>query len=72
MKLTTLTCPQAVFLQTQFASRDEAIRQLAQRLTGPAKITNPDAFLAEVFRRETLAPPHWAKGWRYHMAKRRR
>lgn len=62
MKLTTLTCPQAVFLQTQFASRDEAIRQLAQRLTGPAKITDPDAFLAEVFHRETLGPTALGEG----------
>ncbi|MEG5549709.1 PTS 2-O-a-mannosyl-D-glycerate transporter subunit IIABC [Enterobacter wuhouensis] len=62
MNLTTLTHPSAVCVQAQYASRDEAIRQLAARLASLGKITDGDAFIAEVFHRETLGPTALGEG----------
>ncbi|MHA0864496.1 PTS 2-O-a-mannosyl-D-glycerate transporter subunit IIABC [Enterobacter wuhouensis] len=62
MNLTTLTHPSAVCVQAQYASRDEAIRQLAARLASLGKITDGDAFIAEVFHRESLGPTALGEG----------
>lgn len=62
MNLTTLTHPSAVCVQAQYASRDEAIRQLAMRLVALGKITDSDAFLTEVFHRETQGPTALGEG----------
>jgi 2-O-A-mannosyl-D-glycerate-specific PTS system IIC component len=62
MNLTTLTHPSAVFVQAQYASRDEAIRQLAARLASLGKITDGDAFITEVFHRESLGPTALGEG----------
>jgi len=62
MNLTTLTHPSAVCVQAQYASRDEAIRQLAMRLVALGKITDSDAFLTEVFYRETQGPTALGEG----------
>lgn len=51
MNLTTLTHPDAVCVQAQYTSRDEAIRQLTMRLVTLGKITDGNAFLTEVFHR---------------------
>ncbi|EOX8514386.1 PTS family membrane transport protein [Salmonella enterica subsp. indica] len=40
MNLTTLSRPRAVCLQARFTGRDDTIRQLAQRLAEPGKITD--------------------------------
>lgn len=44
MNLTTLTHPDAVCVQAQYTSRDEAIRQLTMRLVTLGKITDGNAF----------------------------
>ena len=62
MNLTTLTHPSAVCVQAQYASRDEAIRQLTMRLVALGKVTDSDAFLAEVLHRETLGPTALGEG----------
>lgn len=62
MKLTTLTHPDAVCLHTRFNDRDEAIRTLAQRLAALGKITSLEAYLAEVFHRETQGPTALGEG----------
>ncbi|AEN63955.1 PTS system, fructose subfamily, IIC subunit [Enterobacter soli] len=62
MNLTTLTHPSAICVQTQFPSRDEAIRKLTMRLFELGKITDCDEFLAEVFRRESLGPTALGEG----------
>ncbi|TCB93814.1 PTS 2-O-a-mannosyl-D-glycerate transporter subunit IIABC [Enterobacter wuhouensis] len=62
MNLTTLTHPSAVCVQAQYASRDEAIRQLAARLASLGKITDGDAFIADVFHRESLGPTALGEG----------
>lgn len=62
MNLTTLSHPRAVCLQARFADRDDAIRQLAQRLAELGKITDADAYLAEVFHRESLGPTALGEG----------
>ena len=62
MNLTTLTDPRAVCVQAQFTGRDEAIRQLAARLVTLGKIADADAFLAEVFQRESLGPTALGEG----------
>lgn len=72
MNLTTLSHPRAVCLHARFIDRDDAIRQLAQRLAELGKITDTDAYLAEVFHRESLGPTALGEGWRCHMAKRLR
>ncbi|EML2065016.1 PTS 2-O-a-mannosyl-D-glycerate transporter subunit IIABC [Enterobacter asburiae] len=62
MNLTTLTHTSAVCVQAHYASRDEAIRQLTMRLVALGKITDGDAFLAEVYRRESLGPTALGEG----------
>ncbi|HBL4972486.1 TPA: PTS 2-O-a-mannosyl-D-glycerate transporter subunit IIABC [Enterobacter cloacae] len=62
MNLTTLTDPRAVCVQAQFTRRDEAIRQLAMRLEALGKITDAEAFLVDVFQRESLGPTALGEG----------
>ncbi|HAT7685359.1 PTS 2-O-a-mannosyl-D-glycerate transporter subunit IIABC [Enterobacter cloacae] len=62
MNLTTLTDPCAVCVQAQFTRRDEAIRQLAMRLEALGKITDAEAFLVDVFQRESLGPTALGEG----------
>ncbi|XPL49609.1 PTS 2-O-a-mannosyl-D-glycerate transporter subunit IIABC [Enterobacter cloacae subsp. cloacae] len=62
MNLTTLTDPCAVCVQAQFSRRDEAIRQLAMRLEALGKITDAEAFLVDVFQRESLGPTALGEG----------
>lgn len=62
MNLTTLTHPSAVCVQAHYASRDEAIRQLTRRLVALGNITDGEAFLAEVFQRESLGPTALGEG----------
>ncbi|MFV0264338.1 MAG: PTS 2-O-a-mannosyl-D-glycerate transporter subunit IIABC [Kluyvera sp.] len=62
MNLTTLSHPRAVCLQARFTDRDDAIRQLAQRLAELGKITDADAYLTEVFHRESLGPTALGEG----------
>lgn len=62
MNLTILSHPRAVCVQARFTDRDDAIRQLTQRLTELGKITDADAFLAEVFHRESLGPTALGEG----------
>ena len=62
MNLTTLSHPRAVCLNARFTDRDDAIRQLAQRLVELGKITDADAYLAEVFEREFLGPTALGEG----------
>ena len=60
MNLTTLTHTSAVCVQAHYASRDEAIRQLTMRLVALGKITDGEAFLAEVYR----CANRWSgRGW---------
>lgn len=70
MNLTTLTHRDALCLNARFASRDEAITALAQRLTALGKIADPQAFLTEVFPAKVSVPPRWAKDWQYRTVKR--
>ena len=62
MTLTTLTHARAVCVQARYASRDEAIRQLTMRLVALGKITDGEAFLAEVYRRESQGPTALGEG----------
>lgn len=62
MNLTILSHPRAVCVQARFTDRDDAIRQLTQRLTELGKITDADAYLAEVFHRESLGPTALGEG----------
>ena len=62
MNLTSLTDPRAVCVQAQFTRRDEAIRQLAMRLEALGKITDAEAFLVDVFQRESLGPTALGEG----------
>ncbi|EPA0075399.1 MULTISPECIES: PTS 2-O-a-mannosyl-D-glycerate transporter subunit IIABC [Enterobacter] len=62
MNLTTLTHSSAVCVQARYASRDEAIRQLTMRLVALGKITDGDAFLAKVYRRESQGPTALGEG----------
>lgn len=62
MNLTTLTHPQAIFLHAQFTDRDDAIRQLAQRLHDLGKIADPERFLADVLQREAQGPTALGEG----------
>ena len=62
MNLTTLTHARAVCVQARYASRDEAIRQLTMRLVALGKITDGEAFLAEVYRRESQGPTALGEG----------
>lgn len=62
MNLTTLSHPHAVCVQARFTDRDDAIRQLTQRLCALGKITDAEAYLAEVFHRESLGPTALGEG----------
>jgi PTS system, fructose-specific, IIB component/PTS system, fructose subfamily, IIA component/PTS system, fructose subfamily, IIC component len=62
MNLTTLTHPQAIFLHARFTDRDDAIRQLAQRLYDLGKIADPERFLADVLQREAQGPTALGEG----------
>lgn len=62
MNLTTLTHPQAIFLHARFTDRDDAIRQLAQRLHDLGKIADPERFVADVLQRETQGPTALGEG----------
>lgn len=62
MDLTTLTHPSAVCVQARYTSRDEAIRQLTQRLVALGKIADGETFLADVFHRESLGPTALGEG----------
>jgi 2-O-A-mannosyl-D-glycerate-specific PTS system IIC component len=67
MKLSTLTNPALINLQTTFDSRDEAIKALAEQLDQQGKLNNKEEYLEAVFAREAhgatalgegLAVPH--------------
>ncbi|TDN64883.1 PTS 2-O-a-mannosyl-D-glycerate transporter subunit IIABC [Scandinavium goeteborgense] len=62
MNLTTLTHPDALCLQAKFASRDETIRALAERLAALGKISSLDDFLRDVFARESEGPTALGEG----------
>ncbi|WP_039029337.1 PTS 2-O-a-mannosyl-D-glycerate transporter subunit IIABC [Leclercia adecarboxylata] len=62
MNLTTLTDYRAVCVKAQFTDRDRAIRELAMRLVDLGKISDADAFLAEVIHRESLGPTALGEG----------
>ena len=62
MNLTTLTHPHAIVLHARFTDRDEAIRQLAQRLHDLGKIADPERFLADAFQREAQGPTALGEG----------
>ncbi|MBZ0058877.1 MULTISPECIES: PTS 2-O-a-mannosyl-D-glycerate transporter subunit IIABC [unclassified Leclercia] len=62
MNLTTLTDYRAVCVQAQFTDRDRAIHELAMRLVDLGKISDADAFLAEVIHRESLGPTALGEG----------
>lgn len=62
MNLTTLTHPQAIFLHARFTDRDDAIRQLAQRLHDLGKIADPERFLTDVLQREAQGPTALGEG----------
>lgn len=62
MNLTTLSHPRAVCLHARFSDRDDAIRQLTQRLTELGKITDAETYLDEVFQRESLGPTALGEG----------
>ena len=68
MDLTTLTHPSAVCVQARYTSRDEAIRQLTQRLVALGKIEAARHFWLMSFTGNRLALPRWEKVWRYRMA----
>lgn len=62
MNLTTLSHPHAVCLHARFTDRDDAIRQLAQRLSELGKVADAETYLAEVFHRESLGPTALGEG----------
>ena len=62
MNLTSLSHSHAVLLHARFIDRDDAIRQLAQRLAEQGKIAETSAFLNEVFHRESLGPTALGEG----------
>lgn len=62
MNLTSLSHSHAVLLHARFTDRDDAIRQLAQRLAEQGKIADTPAFLNEVFHRESLGPTALGEG----------
>ncbi len=55
MKLTSLTNPSLINLQTTFESRDAAIRALADQLNQEGKLHNKEEYLQAVFAREEQA-----------------
>jgi 2-O-A-mannosyl-D-glycerate-specific PTS system IIC component len=62
MDLMALTHPNAICLNARFSHRDEAIRELAQRLAALGKIDDPQAYLQEVFQRERQGPTALGEG----------
>lgn len=62
MKLTALTHPDLITLQTTFNSRDDAIRAMAGQLSALGKLHNLEQFLAEVFSREAQGPTALGEG----------
>ncbi|HEY2451125.1 MAG TPA: PTS 2-O-a-mannosyl-D-glycerate transporter subunit IIABC [Scandinavium sp.] len=62
MNLTTLTHPDALCLQANFASRDEAIYALAERLAALGKISRLEDFLRDVMARESEGPTALGEG----------
>ncbi|MBY8290164.1 PTS 2-O-a-mannosyl-D-glycerate transporter subunit IIABC [Vibrio fluvialis] len=62
MKLTSLTNPSLITLQTTFESRDAAIRALAEMLDQQGKLHNKDEYLQAVFVRETQGPTALGEG----------
>lgn len=62
MNLTSLSHSHAVLLHARFTDRDDAIRQLAQRLAEQGKIADTSAFLNEVLHRESLGPTALGEG----------
>mgnify|MGYP001671850500 CR=1 FL=1 len=62
MNLMALTHSDAVCLNARFNSRDEAIRELAQRLVALGKISDAEVYLQEVFHRESLGPTALGEG----------
>jgi 2-O-A-mannosyl-D-glycerate-specific PTS system IIC component len=62
MKLTALTSPALITLQTSFVSRDAAIRELAEQLDQQGKLHNKEQFLDAVFAREAEGPTALGEG----------
>ncbi|HEX4501364.1 MAG TPA: PTS 2-O-a-mannosyl-D-glycerate transporter subunit IIABC [Scandinavium sp.] len=62
MNLTTLTHPDALCLQANFASRDEVIHALAERLAALGKISSLEDFLRDVLLRESEGPTALGEG----------
>ncbi|WP_372883091.1 PTS 2-O-a-mannosyl-D-glycerate transporter subunit IIABC [Psychromonas sp.] len=62
MKITALTNTSLISVQTQFASRDEAIYALAEKLQKQGKLHNKEEYLAAVFAREEEGPTALGEG----------
>lgn len=62
MKLTSLTNPSLINLQTSFESRDMAIHALAEQLDQQGKLHNKQEFLKAVFERESEGPTALGEG----------
>ncbi len=62
MKLTSLTNPSLINLQTTFESRDAAIRALADQLNQEGKLHNKEEYLQAVFAREEQGPTALGEG----------
>ncbi|MFW1291222.1 PTS 2-O-a-mannosyl-D-glycerate transporter subunit IIABC [Vibrio parahaemolyticus] len=62
MKLTSLTNPSLINLQTTFESRDAAIRALAEQLNQQGKLHNKEEYLQAVFAREEQGPTALGEG----------
>ncbi|MDA0386396.1 PTS 2-O-a-mannosyl-D-glycerate transporter subunit IIABC [Vibrio parahaemolyticus] len=62
MKLTSLTNPSLINLQTTFESRDAAIRALAEQLDQQGKLNSKEDYLQAVFAREEQGPTALGEG----------
>lgn len=62
MKLSSLTNPSLINLQTTFESRDQAIRALAEQLDKQGKLHDKEAYLEAVFAREEQGPTALGEG----------
>ncbi len=62
MKLSSLTRPSLINLQTTFESRDQAIRALAEQLDKQGKLQDKEAYLETVFAREEQGPTALGEG----------
>lgn len=62
MKLTSLTNPSLITLQTTFEDRDEAITALADKLDQQGKLHDKEAYLKAVFAREQQGPTALGEG----------